>query len=187
MAKNPSRFARAGVAVLARPSLEFGRREPLHLVYEVYGLDRDADGRRRFQVDYTVRAERLERGALERLFRGLQGLVGVRGDAKFDHLESVHAAGRIGFEPDLELAAGHRQCLHRRGDLRRQLLRGRFPRCRQFPRGDLVVVDRTRAMRASCGWRCRTKWIAMYGVDYSTAEQRTRFLDRVTREMRRVR
>jgi hypothetical protein len=74
----PPRFVRSGLAVLARPSLEFGRRDPLHLVYEVYGLDHDADGRRRFQVDYTVRAERLERSALERLFQGLQGLVGVR-------------------------------------------------------------------------------------------------------------
>lgn len=74
----PPRFAQGGLAVLARPSLEFGREEPLHLVYEIYGLDPDAEGRQRFRVDYTVRAERLERGALERLFQGLQGLVGVR-------------------------------------------------------------------------------------------------------------
>ncbi|HKY61237.1 MAG TPA: tetratricopeptide repeat protein [Gemmatimonadota bacterium] len=74
----PPRFARGNLAILARPSLEFGGQERLHLVYEVYGLDPDAAGRRRFRVDYTVRAERLERGALERLFQGLQGLVGVR-------------------------------------------------------------------------------------------------------------
>ncbi|MGH7588006.1 MAG: hypothetical protein ACRELU_05390, partial [Gemmatimonadota bacterium] len=74
----PPRFVRRGVAVLARPSLEFGGEDPLHLYYEAYGLDPDDAGRRRFRVDYTVRAERLERGALERLFQGLQGLVGVR-------------------------------------------------------------------------------------------------------------
>lgn len=74
----PPRFVRGGVAVLARPSLEFGGEDPLHLYYEAYGLDPDDADRRRFRVDYTVRAERLERGALERLFQGLQGLVGVR-------------------------------------------------------------------------------------------------------------
>lgn len=74
----PPRFIRRGLVVLARPTLEFRRQDPLHLYYEIYGLDPDGDGRRRFRVDYTVRAERLERGALERLFQGLQGLVGVR-------------------------------------------------------------------------------------------------------------
>jgi tetratricopeptide (TPR) repeat protein len=74
----PPRFLRGDLAVLARPSLEFGGEDPLHLYYEIYGLDPDDAGRRRFRVDYTVRAERLERGALERLFQGLQGLVGVR-------------------------------------------------------------------------------------------------------------
>jgi hypothetical protein len=74
----PPRFVRGNLAVLGRPSLRFGGEDPLHLYYEVYGLDLDDTGRRRFRVDYTVRAERLERGALEQLFQGLQGLVGVR-------------------------------------------------------------------------------------------------------------
>lgn len=45
----------------------------------------------------------------------------------------------------------------------------------------------TRAMRASCGWRCRTSWVAMYGVDTSSPEQRARFLERVSRRLGRVR
>ena len=73
----PPRFMRGNLTVLARPSLEFGADDPLHLYYEIYGLEADDTGWRRFRVDYTVRAERLERGALERLFQGLQGLVGV--------------------------------------------------------------------------------------------------------------
>lgn len=73
----PPRFVRREVGILPRPSLAFDGAEPLHLYYEVYGLEPDATGRHRFRVDYTIRAERLERGALERLFRGLQGLVGV--------------------------------------------------------------------------------------------------------------
>jgi len=45
----------------------------------------------------------------------------------------------------------------------------------------------TRAMKASCGLRCRTTWLALYAVDRSSARDRQRFLDRVSRRMRRVR
>jgi len=45
----------------------------------------------------------------------------------------------------------------------------------------------TRAMRASCGWRCRTRWLAMYGVDASTPAQRQQFLDQISRQLRRAR
>jgi putative NADPH-quinone reductase len=41
----------------------------------------------------------------------------------------------------------------------------------------------TRAMRTLCSRRCRTKWVAMYGVDRSTIEDRTAFLDRVERRL----
>ena len=44
----------------------------------------------------------------------------------------------------------------------------------------------TRALRMSCGLRTRTRWIAMYGVDGSSADDRSRFLDRVERAMVRV-
>lgn len=41
----------------------------------------------------------------------------------------------------------------------------------------------TRALRSLCSRRCRTTWVAMYGVDKSTAEQRQAFLDRVERRL----
>jgi putative NADPH-quinone reductase len=41
----------------------------------------------------------------------------------------------------------------------------------------------TRALRSLCGRRCRTTWVAMYGVDTSTAEQRQAFLNRVERRL----
>jgi NAD(P)H dehydrogenase (quinone) len=40
-----------------------------------------------------------------------------------------------------------------------------------------------RALRMSCGVRARTTWLALYGVDSSTADDRTRFLERVERRM----
>lgn len=36
-----------------------------------------------------------------------------------------------------------------------------------------------RALRLSTGWRTRTKWLAMYSIDASTAAQRAAFLGRV--------
>jgi len=41
----------------------------------------------------------------------------------------------------------------------------------------------TRALRSLCSRRCRTTWVAMYGVDRSTAEDRHAFLDRVERRL----
>ena len=37
----------------------------------------------------------------------------------------------------------------------------------------------TRALRAACGVRCRTTWIAFYTIDRRTPAERTAFLDRV--------
>ena len=44
----------------------------------------------------------------------------------------------------------------------------------------------TRSLRSLCHPRSRATWIAMYGVDVSSAEQRARFLDRVERRVARV-
>ncbi len=44
----------------------------------------------------------------------------------------------------------------------------------------------TRSLRAMCHPLARTTWLAMYGVDTSTPEQRDRFLARVERRARRL-
>lgn len=43
-----------------------------------------------------------------------------------------------------------------------------------------------RSLRASVNRRCRVHWIALYGVDRSTHDQRSRFLDRVSRRLARI-
>ena len=43
-----------------------------------------------------------------------------------------------------------------------------------------------RSLRFLCGWRTRFRWIALYGVDTSTAAQRTAFLADVERRMARL-
>jgi putative NADPH-quinone reductase len=44
-----------------------------------------------------------------------------------------------------------------------------------------------RSIRVLCNRRTRTKWLALYGVDRSTAADRTTFLDRVQQAMVRLR
>lgn len=38
-----------------------------------------------------------------------------------------------------------------------------------------------RTLRALCGWRCRTTWMALYGIDRSKADDRARFADAIER------
>ena len=72
------RFERYGRTIVPLPGRRFVRGGPLWLYYEVYNLQPDSDRRLRFSIEYTIRADRLERGAVERLFGALSGLVGVR-------------------------------------------------------------------------------------------------------------
>jgi len=44
----------------------------------------------------------------------------------------------------------------------------------------------TRGIRALCGPRCRTRWIAHYDIDRSTAASRAAFLERIGRELARL-
>ncbi|MEJ7801160.1 MAG: NAD(P)H-dependent oxidoreductase [Ilumatobacter sp.] len=44
----------------------------------------------------------------------------------------------------------------------------------------------TRALRMSCGFRARTMWLALYGMDTATPADRTAFLARVEQRMARL-
>lgn len=72
------RFRRHGHTVLPVPSRTFRRGDTMMLYYETYDLAGGEGDRARFRVEYSVRADRLDRSALERLFGGLGELVGVR-------------------------------------------------------------------------------------------------------------
>jgi NAD(P)H dehydrogenase (quinone) len=41
-----------------------------------------------------------------------------------------------------------------------------------------------RALRMSCGWRVRTRWLALYAMDSASEDDRRQFLDRVEHRMR---
>lgn len=44
----------------------------------------------------------------------------------------------------------------------------------------------TRALRMSCGWRARPKWLGMYAMDTATDHDRSAFLERVDTAMGRL-
>ncbi len=74
----PGHFTRHGRKVLPLPSRTLLRGQTFFLYYEIYDLLAGPDRRSRFRVEYAIRSERLDRGAVRRLFKGLAGLVGVR-------------------------------------------------------------------------------------------------------------
>lgn len=61
------------------------------------------------------------------------------------------------------------------------------------PRGYVRVVNDngrrtlTRALRMSCGWRVRRRWLARYSIDTSTAAERAEFAAHVEQKMARFR
>jgi len=74
----PPRFTRHGIPVVALPTRSFLRDQPLGLYFETYHLSPGTGHELRFLVEYTIRASKLDRSAIERFFGGLKGLVGVR-------------------------------------------------------------------------------------------------------------
>ena len=72
------RFQRYGRTIVPLPPRRFLRSQPLFLYFEAYNLQRDEAGQMSFRVEYTIRAEQLDRSAVERFFGGLKGLVGIR-------------------------------------------------------------------------------------------------------------
>jgi hypothetical protein len=73
-----NRFQRYGRTILPLPPRRFRHDQPLYMYFETYNLQRDDADQLAFRVDYTVRADRLDRNAVERFFGGLKGLVGIR-------------------------------------------------------------------------------------------------------------
>jgi hypothetical protein len=73
-----NRFQRYGRTILPLPPRRFRRDQPFYMYFETYNLQRDDADQLAFRVDYTVRADRLDRSAVERFFGGLKGLVGIR-------------------------------------------------------------------------------------------------------------
>lgn len=72
-----NRFERYGRTILPLPNHRFRRDQPLYLYFELYNLQRSRGGQMSFRVDYTIRAQQLDRSAVERFFGGLKGLVGI--------------------------------------------------------------------------------------------------------------
>lgn len=71
------RFQRYERTIVPLPGRNFLRSQPLYLYYEVYNLQADDENRLAFRADYTIRADEIDRNAIERFFGSLRGLVGI--------------------------------------------------------------------------------------------------------------
>lgn len=92
---NVPRFQRYGRTIVPLPSRRFVRDQPLYLYFEAYNLQQDRDRMLDFRVDYTIRAQRLDRNAVERFFGGVAGLVGVREEPEAVTLSFDRRAPRL--------------------------------------------------------------------------------------------
>ena len=57
---------------------------------------------------------------------------------------------------------------------------------RQLAPGRRGQAGRHPALRSLCSRRCRGTWVAMYGVDTSSADERDKFLDRAERRLAKL-
>jgi hypothetical protein len=57
-AKGEGRFVKGGLRVVPRPSRTFRQGQGVHVYFEVYNLQKDAQGRTHFRVDYTRRGQK---------------------------------------------------------------------------------------------------------------------------------
>lgn len=74
-----SRFVKPGYTVVPLPTRVYGRGQPAHIYFGIYGLEKDEVNATRYQVSYTIRPAGGETGTLGRVLVG--GLLGRRDEA----------------------------------------------------------------------------------------------------------
>ena len=68
-------FTRGALRVLPMPSHVFRRSQPVHIYYEVYGLDAASDGSSRFRTTYTLAASDRGRNVVAKMFSAVGELL----------------------------------------------------------------------------------------------------------------
>jgi tetratricopeptide (TPR) repeat protein len=91
-----ARFERYGRMIVPLPSHRFLHDQPLYLYFEVYNLQANDEREVEYRVDYTIRAKKIDRNAIERFFGSLRGLVGIREEPEAITLSFERRAPRIG-------------------------------------------------------------------------------------------
>ena len=78
--QRPGKFTRGNLSVMPLPSRTFRQDQPVFVYYEIYFLTPDSDGKLRYNVDFTIEAEKLDRNIASKIFASFGKLVGQSKD-----------------------------------------------------------------------------------------------------------
>ncbi len=73
--QKPGKFTRGQFNVMPLPSRTFRRDQPVFVYYEVYFLTKDSENKKRYKVDFTIEADRLDRNLASKIFASFGKLV----------------------------------------------------------------------------------------------------------------
>ena len=78
--QRPGKFTRGNLNVMPLPSRTFRQDQPVFVYYEIYYLTEDSDGKMRYNVDFTIEADKLDRNIASKVFASFGKLVGQSQD-----------------------------------------------------------------------------------------------------------
>ncbi|MBN2289277.1 MAG: GWxTD domain-containing protein [Candidatus Glassbacteria bacterium] len=65
--QRPGKFSRGNLNVMPLPSRTFRQDQSVFVYYEIYFLESDSENKKRYNVDFTIEAERLDRNLLSKI------------------------------------------------------------------------------------------------------------------------
>ena len=78
--QKPGKFARGRLNVMALPSRTFRRDQKVFIYCEIYYLSEDNQGRKRYNIDFSIKADKLDKGLASKIFTPFGKLLGKKED-----------------------------------------------------------------------------------------------------------
>ena len=78
--QKPGKFTRGRLKVMALPSRTFRRDQKVFIYCEIYYLSEDNQGRKRYNIDFSIKADKLDNGLASKIFSPFGKLLGKKED-----------------------------------------------------------------------------------------------------------
>jgi len=78
--QKPGKFARGRLNVMALPSRTFRRDQKVFIYCEIYYLNKDNQGKKRYNIDFSIKADKLDKGLASKIFTPFGKLLGKKED-----------------------------------------------------------------------------------------------------------
>ena len=72
----PGKFTRGQLDILCLPSRTYSKDQKVFIYYEIYFLKKDAEGKKKYRIDFDIEAEKLDRNLTTKVFSAFGSLVG---------------------------------------------------------------------------------------------------------------